>query len=72
MIPVKHAIHLCTVMNVDIMDDTGEHSSGYSQDVTKVRLDLEGVPIATGETVSKLINNIILKRIMNQASVILF
>jgi hypothetical protein len=39
-------------MNVDIMDDTGEHSSGYSQDVIKVRLDLDGAPIEIGETVS--------------------
>lgn len=41
------------VLNVDIMDDTGEHSSGYSQDVTKVRLDLSGKEIELGETVSK-------------------
>lgn len=35
------------------MDETGEHSSGYSQDVTKVRLSLDGVPLETGETMSK-------------------
>lgn len=40
------------VLNVDIMDETGEHSSGYSQDVTKVRLSLSGVPLETGETIS--------------------
>jgi hypothetical protein len=45
------------VTNVDIMDDTGEHSSGYSQDVTKVRLDINGVPIETGETVSMFYRN---------------
>jgi hypothetical protein len=43
------------VLNVDIMDETGEHSSGYSQDVTKVRLSLSGVPLETGETISKII-----------------
>ncbi|KAI7872260.1 endoplasmic reticulum vesicle transporter-domain-containing protein [Mucor mucedo] len=41
----------CHLLNVDIMDDTGEHSSGYSQDVTKVRLDLSGKEIELGETV---------------------
>lgn len=41
------------VLNVDIMDETGEHSSGYSQDVTKVRLDLQGEPIELGDIVSK-------------------
>ncbi|KAL7320592.1 ER-derived vesicles protein erv46 [Mucor circinelloides] len=41
----------CHMLNVDIMDDYGEHSSGYSQDVTKVRLDLSGVPVDLGESV---------------------
>lgn len=41
------------MLNVDIMDDVGEHSSGYSQDVTKVRLDLSGIPVDLGEAVSK-------------------
>lgn len=41
------------MLNVDIMDDYGEHSPGYSQDVTKVRLDLSGVPVDLGESVSK-------------------
>lgn len=35
------------------MDDTGEHSSGYSQDITKVRLDLSGREIELGESASK-------------------
>lgn len=35
------------------MDETGEHSSGYSQDVTKVRLDLSGKQIELGETMSE-------------------
>lgn len=35
------------------MDETGEHSSGYSQDITKVRLDLSGKEIELGETVCK-------------------
>lgn len=41
------------VLNVDVMDDIGEHSSGYSQDVIKVRLDLAGNPVDLGEAVSK-------------------
>ncbi|CAO3645856.1 unnamed protein product [Mucor hiemalis] len=40
----------CYMLSVDIMDETGEHSSGYSQDVTKVRLDLSGEQIELGET----------------------
>ncbi|KAI9473390.1 MAG: endoplasmic reticulum vesicle transporter-domain-containing protein [Benjaminiella poitrasii] len=40
----------CHMLNVDIMDDTGEHSSGYSQDVTKVRLSLDGIPLEVGES----------------------
>jgi hypothetical protein len=43
------------VVGVDLMDETGEHSSGYSQDVTKVRLDLEGNVVELGELVSKLV-----------------
>lgn len=41
--------------NIDIMDETGAHSSGYSQDVIKVRLDSTGVPIQVGEPVRKLL-----------------
>ncbi|KAI7898590.1 endoplasmic reticulum vesicle transporter-domain-containing protein [Cokeromyces recurvatus] len=41
----------CHMLNVDIMDDTGEHSSSYSQDITKVRLSLDGIPLEVGETV---------------------
>lgn len=41
------------VLSIDIMDDTGEHSTGYSQDITKVRLDLSGKVIESGQTVSK-------------------
>lgn len=44
------------MLNVDIMDDSGEHSSGYSQDVIKVRLDLSGKEIELGESVSKFLN----------------
>ncbi|KAG2235128.1 hypothetical protein INT48_006509 [Thamnidium elegans] len=42
----------CHILNIDIMDDTGEHSSGYSQDITKVRLDLSGREIELGESVT--------------------
>ncbi|CEP11468.1 hypothetical protein [Parasitella parasitica] len=42
----------CHMLNVDIMDAMGGHSSGYSQDVTKVRLDLDGVPVDLGESVT--------------------
>ncbi|CAO3680883.1 unnamed protein product [Rhizopus microsporus] len=41
----------CHMLSIDIMDDTGEHSTGYSQDITKVRLDLSGKVIESGQTV---------------------
>lgn len=34
-----------SVLTLDIMDDSGEHISGYSHDVYKTRLDTMGVPI---------------------------
>lgn len=43
------------------MDETGAHSSGYSQDVIKVRLDSTGVPIQVGEPVRKLLLLLLLK-----------
>jgi hypothetical protein len=49
----KLSLFVKIVTNIDIMDDTGAHSSGYSQDVIKVRLDSNGVPIELGEPVSK-------------------
>ncbi|KAI8085769.1 endoplasmic reticulum vesicle transporter-domain-containing protein [Gilbertella persicaria] len=41
----------CHMISVDIMDDTGEHSLGYSQDVTKVRLSMDGTPVESGTAV---------------------
>ncbi|KAI9262791.1 endoplasmic reticulum vesicle transporter-domain-containing protein [Sporodiniella umbellata] len=41
----------CHMLSIDIMDETGEQSSGYTQDVTKVRLDRTGKIIETGHTV---------------------
>ncbi|KAL0074430.1 endoplasmic reticulum vesicle transporter-domain-containing protein [Phycomyces blakesleeanus] len=35
----------CHMLSLDIMDDSGEHITGYSHDVYKVRLDLMGVQI---------------------------
>ncbi|OBZ88654.1 Endoplasmic reticulum-Golgi intermediate compartment protein 3 [Choanephora cucurbitarum] len=42
----------CHMLSVDVMDDTGEHSIGYSQDVTKVRMSKDGVPVETGRSVA--------------------
>ncbi|KAG0171221.1 Endoplasmic reticulum-Golgi intermediate compartment protein 3 [Apophysomyces sp. BC1034] len=35
----------CHMLSLDIMDDSGEHITGYSHDVYKVRLDLAGQEI---------------------------
>ncbi|KAF7732577.1 Endoplasmic reticulum-Golgi intermediate compartment protein 3 [Apophysomyces ossiformis] len=35
----------CHMLSLDVMDDSGEHITGYSHDVYKVRLDLSGVEI---------------------------
>ncbi|KAI8983926.1 endoplasmic reticulum vesicle transporter-domain-containing protein [Mycotypha africana] len=35
----------CYMLNIDIMDENGEHISGFSQDITKVRLTLDGEAI---------------------------
>jgi endoplasmic reticulum-Golgi intermediate compartment protein 3 len=42
-----------TVLNVDIMDDSGQHLSGFTHDVYKVRLDLSGNHIETEREHSK-------------------
>ncbi|KAG0735830.1 hypothetical protein G6F57_011100 [Rhizopus arrhizus] len=41
----------CHMLSIDIMDESGEQSSGYSQDVTKIRLDTLGNIIESGHTV---------------------
>jgi hypothetical protein len=43
------------VLNIDVMDESGEHSSAtFSQNIIKTRLDLSGNVIQTGEAASKL------------------
>ncbi|KAI7871534.1 endoplasmic reticulum vesicle transporter-domain-containing protein [Spinellus fusiger] len=37
----------CHMLSVDIMDDSGDHISGYTHDVYKVRLDLMGVELTS-------------------------
>ncbi|KAI8143705.1 endoplasmic reticulum vesicle transporter-domain-containing protein [Fennellomyces sp. T-0311] len=37
----------CHMLSIDIMDDSGEHTTGYTHDVYKVRLDPMGVKIDT-------------------------
>ncbi|CAO3685578.1 unnamed protein product [Umbelopsis vinacea] len=40
----------CYLLSVDIMDDSGQHVSGYTHDVYKVRLDLNGNHIESEKT----------------------
>lgn len=42
------------VLSVDIMDDSGQHLSGFTHDVYKVRLDLSGNQIESEKAHSKL------------------
>lgn len=44
----------CIVLSVDIMDDSGQHLSGFTHDVYKVRLDLAGNQIESEKAHSKL------------------
>ncbi|KAI9489483.1 endoplasmic reticulum-golgi intermediate compartment protein 3 [Zychaea mexicana] len=46
----------CHMLSIDIMDDSGEHITGYTHDVYKVRLDPMGVKIDT-EKAKKLGDN---------------
>lgn len=47
--------YLCiiSVLSLDIMDDSGEHISGYTHDVYKVRLDSMGQLIDRQKETSK-------------------
>jgi len=40
----------CYLLSVDIMDDSGQHVSGYTHDIYKVRLDLDGNHIESEKT----------------------
>ena len=41
------------MLSIDIMDDSGEHTTGYTHDVYKVRLDPMGVKIESEKAKSK-------------------